>query len=343
MRNVHLVTGGNGFLGHLIARRLLESGEQVRVLDIWDSPDRPADIEFINCDITDKDGVKDAMRDVSVVHHNVAVVPLAKSPQRFVRVNRDGSRIAAAAAAEAGVDAFIHMSSSAVFGKAACPITQDTGLNPIEPYGRSKLESEKAVRAACSESGLPLMVIRPRTIIGEGRLGIFQILFDWIGEGRRIYMIGRGDNRFQFVHAHDLMDFYMLALSLQRPGDYNVGTDRFATLREDLQALIRHAGSASRVVGVPAGPAIMTLRLLDRMRMSPLAPWHYETYHIPFHFDVSDLLAMGWKPRYSNIEMLAESYDWLRDNPDGADAAHGTSIHRRPVAGGILNLLRRLS
>ena len=343
MRNVHLVTGGNGFLGHLIARRLLARGERVRVLDIWDFPERDEQIEYVNCDIMNRDGLAAALRDVSVVHHNVAVVPLAKDRQRFAQINCEGSRIVAEEARRAGVDAFIHMSSSAVFGKPECPVTSASPMQPIESYGESKLASEAAVRETLADCGMNLIIIRPRTIIGTGRLGIFQILFDWISEGRRIYIIGNGSNRFQFVHASDLIDFYMLALASERPGSYNVGTDRFATLREDLEELIKHAATGSRVSGLPAPLTIAACRLLDRLRVCPLAPWHYETYHIDFHFEVSELLSMGWKPAYSNAQMLIESYDWLQKNPGGGDTGHGTSIHRKPVAGGILNILRRLS
>src|SRR3546814_15552032 len=96
------------------------------------------------------------------------------------------------------------------------------------------------------------------------------------------------------------MDFYMLALDSGRPGTYNVGTDRFGTLRADLEELARYAGSPSRVKSLPEALAINTLRLLYHMRMSPLVPWHYLTYHKDCHFDVGPLLEMGWRPRYSN-------------------------------------------
>ena len=330
-------------MGNLIARRLLASGERVRVLDIWDSPDRPDDIEFVNCDILDEDGVARAMRGVSVVHHNVALVPLTKSGDRFARVNRDGSRIAARAAVRAGVQSFIHMSSSAIFGKPQCPVTADSPLCPIEIYGRAKLAGEVAAREVCAAAGLPLVVIRPRTILGEGRLGIFQVLFEWIREGRKIYIIGDGRNLFQFVHAHDLMDFYMLALASGKTGDYNVGAAEFGALRDDIGGLIARAGSRSRVVGLPPAPVIATLGALDVLGLSPLAPWHYKTYHAPFYFDVAPLVAMGWRPKYSNAEMLAESYDWFLQNRAAARVDNNASPHRKPVREGILNLLRRLS
>jgi nucleoside-diphosphate-sugar epimerase len=340
----HLVTGGSGFLGNLITRRLLAQGEDVRILDIWEDPLRPPETEFVLCDIRNRDGVLRAMQDVDIVHHTVALVPLTKSGQLFHDVNVNGSRIAAEAAAEAGVGAFIHMSSSAIFGApTVCPVTESTPFKPLEIYGRGKLAGEQAVQAVCTQHKLPLIVIRPRTILGEGRLGIFEILFDWIRDQRRIYIIDSGSGGLQFVHAHDLMDFYMLALAHQRPGHYNVGAPEFGSLRQDLTELIHYAGSTSTVVSIPPVLAINSLRLLDWLNLSPLAPWHYLTYHKPFHFDVAPLLAMGWQPQYSNQRMLQESYDWFIAHPEAFGQSHGGSVHRSTVKQRMLGLLKRLS
>jgi nucleoside-diphosphate-sugar epimerase len=340
----HLVTGGSGFLGNLIARRLHSRGQQVKVLDIWEDPARPAEIDFIQCDICDRDAVAKALRGIDVVHHNAALVPLTKSGARFWQVNVEGSRIAAAQAAAAGVRAFIHMSSSAIFGlPQQCPITDSAPLHPVEIYGRAKLTGEQAVREVCDKAGLKLIVIRPRTILGEGRLGIFQLLFDWIREGRNVYVIGKGDGLFQFVHAHDLIDAYMLALDHGQPGAYNVGTDRFGTVRQALENLIAYAHSASKVKSLPAGLTIQSLRVLDSLGLSPLAPWHYLTYHKPFYFDISKLSSLGWKPRYSNDEMFRESYNWFLANYDRLSAEKAGSAHRRPVREGLLWLLKKLS
>jgi nucleoside-diphosphate-sugar epimerase len=336
----HLVTGGSGFLGSLIVRRLLERGERVRVLDVWRDASAPADVEYIDCDIRDRAGVAAAVRGVDVVHHNVALVPLTKSGNRFWDVNVEGSRIAAEEAVRAKVGAFVHMSSSAIYGLPDhCPITEATVPKPVEIYGRAKLAGERAVQEICTRAGLPLVVIRPRTILGQGRLGIFQILFDWIRRNWNVYVIGSGEGDFQFVHADDLMNFYMLALASGRPGVYNVGTDRFGTLRGALENLITHAHSTSKVKSLPVWLSLNTLRLLDRLRLSPLAPWHYLTYHKPFYFDVAPLLDMGWRPRYSNDEMLRESYDWFvahRERPSPATA----SPHRKPVREGLLWFLK---
>jgi nucleoside-diphosphate-sugar epimerase len=340
----HLVTGGSGFLGNLIARWLLARGEEVKILDIWEDPTRPHEIEFIHCDIRDRERVAQAMRGVDMVHHNVALVPLTKSGKKFWEVNVTGSRIAAEEALKCGVRIFVHMSSSSLFGAPAPgPITELTQPKPIEIYGRAKLAGELAVQEVFKKGTVPLIVIRPRTILGEGRLGIFQILFEWISEGRNVYVIGDGNVKFQFVHAHDLMDAYMLAIDRGRPGVYNVGAEHFGTLRQGLENLIRYAGSPSQVKGLPEWLSINSLRLLDVIGMSPLAPWHYLTYHKAFYFDVSPLLKLGWKPRYSNDEMFRESYDWFRDNYDRLAAEKAGSPHRRPVKEKILKILKKLS
>jgi nucleoside-diphosphate-sugar epimerase len=328
----------------LIARRLLERGEKVKVLDVWEDLTRPKEIEFIACDIRNREGVSAAMRGVDVVHHNAALVPLTKSGSEFWAVNVEGSRVAAEAATKAGVQAFIHMSSSAIFGiPQRCPIDESTPRQPAEIYGRAKLAGEEAVAQICAQAALPLIVIRPRTILGEGRLGIFQILFDWIREGRNVYVIGAGEGLFQFVHAHDLMDAYLLALDHQKPGAYNVGTDQFGTLRQALERLIEHAGSRSRVKSLPEGLTIGSLRLLDALGLSPLAPWHYLTYHKPFYFDVAKLLGLGWKPQFSNDAMFRQSYDWFIANYDRLTTERAGSAHRRAVKERLLWVIKKLS
>lgn len=340
---MHLVTGGSGFLGNLIVKRLVAKGEPVKVLDIWDSPDRPPEAEFLNVDIRDREKVAEVMKGVSIVHHNVALVPLTKSGKKFWDVNVIGSQIAAEEAAKAGVKSFIHMSSSALFGNPECPITNDSPIQPVEIYGRAKLAGEQEVQKVCENSDMNLIVIRPRTILGEGRLGIFQILFDWIKDSANIFVIGKGNIPFQFIHAHDLMDFYMLALEKNEPGTYNVGTPEFTTLRQDLESLITYAGSDSKVKSLPVGLTMFTLKMLDKLGLSPLAPWHYLTYHKAFYFDVDPLIKLGWKPKYSNVEMFKESYDWFLKNYEKQTELEGASAHRKSVKEGVLKLMKKLA
>ena len=340
----HLITGGSGFIGNLAARRLREHGDEVRVLDLWEDRSRPADIEFVNCSVLDRDGVRAAMRDVDVVHHNAALVAQTDAGRDYWNVNVEGTRIVCEEAASAGVRSLIHVSSTAAYGiPPSGPITAATPLRPVEPYGKSKRAGEEVAEAICTAADMTLITIRPRATLGGGRLGIFQILFEWISENRAVYVIGSGNIKFQFVHAHDLMDFYMLALKAGRSGTYNVGTDRFGTLRHDLEALIRYAGSTSKVRSLPTAATINTLRALHWLRVSPLVPWHYLTYHKECYFDVEPLLAMGWRPKYSNEAMLQESYDWYRQSAKVASTVTAKSPHRAPLKQGALWLLKMIS
>jgi nucleoside-diphosphate-sugar epimerase len=344
----HLVTGGSGFLGNLIARRLYERGERVRVFDTWHDATQPQGIEFIPGDVRDSERVGVAMRGVTTVHHTAALVPLTKAGKDFWSVNVDGSRTVAQTAVDCGVERFIHLSSSAVYGAPeACPVDEDTQFAPVDDYGRSKLEGENVVRDECRRGGVSLIVVRPRTILGAGRLGIFQVLFEWIREGRRVPIIGDGNQMFQFIHAHDLVDAYELIMTVGVTGSYNVGTDRFGTMRQAIQGVIDHAQSKSIIVSLPVGPAIVALKVLDRLHLSPLAPWHYLTSHKAFHFDTAPLRRLSWSPCYSNDEMLRESWDWFAANWEIERGrrwlAGDASPHRRAVGQRLLGLARRFA
>lgn len=331
-------------MGMLIAQNLLGKNQDVVSLDIWEAPDRSKDIEFIAGSVLDRDVVARAMKGVEVVHHAAALVPLTKAGRQFHEVNVNGTRVVAEEAAKAGVRFFIHTSSSTVFGKPRCPANNSSPLVPLEDYGISKLGAEKVVEEVAGKHNMPFIVVRPRTMIGTGRLGIFQILFEWIKEGRNIYVIGDGQNKIQFLHADDLIDCYMFLCEREKPGFYNVGTDRFGTLEDALTNLIKHAGTKTKVKHLPKKLTIETLRTFDQIGISPLAPWHYLTYGEDFFFDIEPLAELGWKPRYSNDQMLTESYDQFIANYDTFKADKGEgSAHRKRVKEKVLWVLKQFS
>jgi nucleoside-diphosphate-sugar epimerase len=284
------------------------------------------------------------MQGVTHVHHNVALVPLAKAGRRYWTVNVEGTRAALEEARRAGVRMFAHMSSSAVFGAPVrMPITNDTPRKPIEIYGEAKKAAEDLVIKAQAD-GMKASVIRPRTVVGNGRLGIFEILFDWIRDSANIYIIGKGDNLFQFIHVEDIAEASIQSCLKEIPGIFNVGTDKFGTLREDLEYLCRHANTGSNVKSLPVGLAVGSLRMLDKIGLSPLSPWHYLTYHKSFYFDAEPTYAaLGFRPHYGNRELLASSYDWFIRNFDATRIKTDASIHKKPVRQGILKVLKAIS
>ncbi len=181
----YLVTGGSGYFGSLLVARLATPGNRVRVLDLNDASDRPSDVEFVRGDVRDMAVVRGAVEGIDVVMNNVAQVPLARDAELLRTVNVDGTANLLGASAAAGVAKVIHTSSSAVFGvPKSNPVMPTTVPSPMEAYGHAKLAAEWACLAAARD-GLDVSIVRPRTILGHGRLGIFGILFDWIADGVR--------------------------------------------------------------------------------------------------------------------------------------------------------------
>ncbi len=340
-----LITGGSGYFGCSLRDRLLERGYAVRVFDLVDADDRPPGVEFVQGDIRDLAAVRRACDGVEIIHHNVAQVPLAKDRHLFWSVNRDGTENLLKAAADAAVRKVVHTSSSAVFGiPPKNPVDDTVQPRPMEDYGRAKLEAEHLVAAYARDRGLDVTIIRPRTILGHGRLGIFQILFDWVEDGRKIPVLGGGANIYQFVHADDLAAACIQAAERAGCAVYNIGAERFGTMRETLEALCAHAATGSTVYSVPMRLAVAAMKITSALRLSPLGPYHSLMYGRSLYFDISRAKAeLDWQPRWSNAEMICESYDWYRAHKGQIKRWAGESPHRSAVKQGILALVKQLS
>jgi len=338
-----LVTGGSGYLGETVVEKLRARGDTVRVLDLVDNESRPEDVEFCRGDIRDAETVRSAVSGCEVVHHNVAQVPLAKDREQFWSVNVDGTRILLSAALAAGVRKVVLVSSSAIYGvPESNPVDAKTPPRPQEAYGTAKLSAER-VAEDFVRRGLDVSIVRPRTILGHGRLGIFQILFEWVRRGRPIYTLGRGNNLYQFVHADDLVEVCLRADCLPGARIYLAGTDRFGTMRELLQGLIRHAGTRSSIRALPFRATQLAMAATSKLGISPLGDYHTLMYGREMYFDVSETKRLlDWTPRHSNAEMIAESYDWYLRHRDEVLRRKNASHHRSPVRLGVLKLLEFL-
>jgi nucleoside-diphosphate-sugar epimerase len=335
-----VVTGGNGYFGRLVVERLVARGDRVRLLDI-DVTDAPGGVDVIAADIRDAGAVRAAVDGTDVVYHNVAQVPLARDPALLRSVNVDGTLTLLDACRRAGVGKVVHTSSSAVFGiPAENPVLPTTVPAPAEPYGAAKLAAEWACLRAAAV-GQDVTIVRPRTILGHGRLGIFGILFDWVADGADPIVLGDGTNRYQFVHADDLAAVCLLAADRAGPAVLNVGADRFGTMQEALAHLCDHAGTGCTVRSLPAAPTALAMRASAALGLTPFAPYHWLMYGRSMWFDIDHVReALGWSPRWSNDEMLADSYDWFLAHRDDVT---GSSPHRRTARAGALGALKRVT
>ena len=337
------ISGGAGFLGLHLARRLVAAGDAVRTLDVvpLDDAELERDVDERRGDVRDLSQVRELVAGADVVVHAAAALPIQASRQAIRSVNVDGTENVLRASRDANVRRVVFISSTAVYGiPVKHPIEEDDPLVGVGLYGESKIDAEALCRVAAVET----TIIRPKTFVGPERLGVFEILFDWIHEGRRIYILGKGHNRYQLLAVEDLVDAVVgAAKEPAAAGEtFNVGAREFGTVREDLGALIAHAGSGSRLQPIPAKPAELALRALELMHLSPLAEWHYKTAHRDSFVDVAKAHRLfGWEPRYSNREALIRTYDWYLANR-GRIAAAGVT-HRVPWNQQALGLLKKIS
>ena len=339
------ISGGAGFLGLHLARRVLADGGTVRTLDVapLDDGELERGVEEVRGDIRSEQDVRALVDGADVLVHAAAALPIQSSRAAIRSVNVEGTANVLAGALSAGVRRVILISSTAVYGvPERHPIVEDDPLVGVGWYGESKIEAER-LAGEFGRRGLDVVIIRPKTFIGPERLGVFEILFDWIRDGRRIPILGDGGNLYQLLAVEDLVDAVARSFTAPVGGlAVNIGAGAFGTVRDDLQALIDHAGSGSRLFPVPVAPAELSLRALELARLSPLAEWHYKTAHKDSFVSIDRARELlGWEPRLSNAETLCATYDWYLEHL--ADMRGAGTTHRVPWNQQALGVLKKIA
>lgn len=341
-----LVTGGAGFLGQSLVQRLLAEGHGVHVLDTApeEQLERHAEVTYFQGDVQDAALVDRATSGVDHVAHLAAALPIHRSKRLIWGVNVGGMKNVLEAALRHGVKGVVFTSSTAVYGLPKVhPIVEGSPMRPVGPYGGSKVAAEDLCREY-RRRGLHVCVLRAKTFLGPGRLGVFEILFDWVKDGKRIYLIGQGHNRYQLLDVDDLIDAILLGASRDEGNDdFNLGATKYGTLREDLTALFEEAGTGARFFPLPKRTSIAALWTLDKLRLSPLTRWHYGTMATDSYVDTAKARTrLGWQPKRSNQEALIAAYRWYHAHRPEFAGKTGTG-HTVPWSQGVLGWLKRVS
>lgn len=341
-----LITGGAGFLGYHLADHLAQFGHSSILYDVAPAElaEYPQGTVAILGDVRDHDSLDAALAEhqPEMIVHGAAALPLWK-PADIMSVNVTGTRNVLRLARKHGIDRVVFVSSTAVYGvPEKHPLYEDDPLVGVGPYGESKILAERACVKA-RQDGLCVPIIRPKTFIGTGRLGVFQILYDWVESGVRIPVIGSGRNRYQLLEVDDLCSAIYLAMTAPR-GEannvFNVGAKCFRTVFEDVGALCEYAGRGSRPMPTPARPVKAVLRVLEALRLSPLYKWVYGTADKDSFVSTERIeQTLGWQPRYSNAEALIRSYQWYLDHKHELAGATGIT-HRVAWRQGMLRPIK---
>ena len=209
-----VVTGGAGFLGMHLASYLFNKGYQLTLVDIqpFDKKEYSQNHRLELCDIRDKNKLDDLIKGVDIIIHAAAALPLWKK-EDILSTNVNGTRNILDLSRKYKIKRVIFISSTAVYGvPKKHPIEEDDPRIGVGPYGQSKIEAEDLCFKAIKQ-GLNVTIIRPKTFVGTGRLGVFEILFDWIHDGKKIPVIGNGKNRYQLLDVDDLVEtIYLFCL-----------------------------------------------------------------------------------------------------------------------------------
>ncbi|MCG5215108.1 NAD-dependent epimerase/dehydratase family protein [Streptosporangium soli] len=342
-----LITGSSGVLGRHLVRRL--AGTPFHRYAILPLDVRPGQaisgIRTTVGDIRDTNLLDRLMRDVDVVVHCAAALPSHRREEVW-SVDVEGTRRLLVAAQNNGVERFVHISSTAVYGLPDVrPTPEDHPFEGIDPYNQAKIAAER-VCMEFRDKGLCIPVLRPKTFLGPERLGIFAMLFEWASEGRDFPLLGGGDVRSQMLDVDDLCDVILEVI--ERPREvvddvFNVAADRFSTLRQDFQAILDAAGHGRRVVAIPSRPAVAALRLLELMRVSPVYKRlaHKLTADSYVSLDKAKSL-LNFEPKYSNAESLLRTYDWYRTHVEKSAVSRAGQTHGDAWRQGALRMAKAL-
>ncbi len=315
----HIITGGNGFLGTELAKRLLAKGEKVLIIDMEKTEECSIypEAEFIHMDIRFKEGWNRIQIDKDdVIYHFAAkllmpILPRKERTEFFWSYLYDGTK-ALLDHLEQNTECrqMVYYTTDMVYGHTVHnPRFEDHPREPIGPYGEAKYKSELLCEEY-RERGFNITLFRPRLIIGEGRLGILESLFKLIDKNLPVPMIGSGKNFYQFVSVGDCAESCIKAVEKGCPNEeYNVGSPTPPTVRELLTDLIKEANSKSILIPTWAPAVKFTLDIMDRAGFPIMDPEQYLIADETCVLDVSKAdKELGWAATEGDSEMLIQAY-----------------------------------
>ncbi|UCG17769.1 MAG: NAD-dependent epimerase/dehydratase family protein [Phycisphaerales bacterium] len=343
---VNLITGATGLLGSHIAEQLRQCGRCVRALVRPGSDTaflRSIGAELAIGDVTDRHSLDLACRGVTTVYHAAARVGDWGAWDEFERVTIAGTGNLIEAAAAAGVERFVHISSISAYGHVD---GDDLVLDETAPlgrklyrwayYSRAKVAAEMLVREAHQTGRIKATVIRPSWLYGPRDRASMGRLIASI-RARKIKLLGKGDNRLNVAHAANVAEAAILAADSERAmGEaYNCSSDGVLTQKKYFDLIAEALGEPPIERRVPyqvarwAGFALECVGHLFKLAEPPLvtrySAWligrrcFFETRKVREH--------LGWSPRISYEQGIPEAVrHYLRE--------HEAAGHRPPVTEG---------
>lgn len=348
-----LITGGAGFLGMNLVEYLLRKDEcEIIIFDKLEhhSPiNYNKNVKYFKGNILSKKEVSDVFSahcPFIVVYHLASAMPNKEvSDDLLWETNVFGTFNIVSEAVKNKTKSFIFTSSNVAYGiPHVLPVTEETRPEPLEVYGKSKLQAENELAKFKNE--INIQIFRCPVISGVGRLGLQAILFEFISENRNVYMLGDGSNKYQFVDSMDVCSALEKASHAQGFDIYNIGADDVLTLSEIYQKVIDFAKSTSKIISLPKTPSHVVLSILDKLNISPLGVYQYTMIGRSLYADTQRIKKrLKWKPKMTNLDTFLKNYKWYIENKRKfAEIGKGDlSANRSLPKMGVFRLLKMLS
>jgi UDP-glucose 4-epimerase len=231
-----LVTGGAGFIGKYIVKSLLKNNT-VTIYDNLESSSKKSieplissGASFIKGDILDFELLKKSSVEHDIVIHLAAksdVVESTLHPEITENVNVNGTKNVLKCCIENKIKKIIFASSAAVYGNSVkIPINEKTKIEPISPYGKSKLSAETILKKICEENNLKYIIFRMFNVYGKGQnenfSGVITKFLRNIANDKPIIIYGDGKQTRDFVSIYDVVKAFEIAVNSERTGTYNI-------------------------------------------------------------------------------------------------------------------------
>ncbi len=261
-----LVTGGAGFIGSSLAEELVKRKFEVVVYDDFSTGSMENiaaikdKIKIVKGDVRRYGDLKSAAKGCGVIFHlaaQVGNVLSLENPQASMEINAGGTINVVNACKENKIKSLIYSSSCAIFGETHyTPIDEKHPLNPVSPYGVSKLAGEQICLALGNYHGINAACLRYFNVYGKNQSfnpygNVLPIFAGRIAKNQEIIIYGDGNQTRDFIEVRDVVAANILAFEKQAAGVYNIGTGKASTVNDLVKCVKEAAGKEVKAIGKP--------------------------------------------------------------------------------------------